>query len=505
MNNETNENKDDMDFQKIPKFWFKRKFPEVFKKHGEAVEQKTTKNAEYIVTALNEDFLAETIGHLGNPKSPAVYVGREDRFYRYDEATGIFAPLSENQILSDFSTLLQKCADECAQKDFCDTTSLRFQLSKAGQLQGVIRKAKGLLCVTEDYFNSNIEEYIACKNGMLRLSDMTLLAFSPEFRRRNKLSVLYVPDAQCPMFLNTLMHQALNEDDILFLQKWFGLALLGKNMPQVIVILSGTAQGGKSTFVKIVYGVIGKENVATLRTEQLNQRFETASFLGKTLLHGADVPANFLTQKSATILKSLTGGDSMSVELKNGRERPEIEGNFNVIIVSNSHLVIRLEGDTEAWRRRLAIIEYRKPKPEHIITSLADLILREEGSGVLNWAIAGLGKLRNDEWRFKLTEPQQKVRDKTLLESDSPQQFVKECFEKDETATLTQEDCFGYYVAYCKKLEWTPLPRTIANPIIENQLMRHFTVGQRNDIKGPTGTAQRGWKGIRVKGEPKGI
>jgi phage/plasmid-associated DNA primase len=78
------------------------------------------------------------------------------------------------------------------------------------------------------------------------------------------------------MFLETLMAQALDSDDIAFLQKWFGLALLGKNIAQVIVILSGTAQGGKSTFVRVLSGVIGKENIATLRTEQLGQRFETA-------------------------------------------------------------------------------------------------------------------------------------------------------------------------------------------------------------------------------------
>lgn len=490
---------DDTDYTKIPTVWFRRHYPDVFKKYADALEQKTTKDGEYIVTALNEDFFAEIIGHLGTPKSPSVYVGREDRFYRYEQEIGIFVPLSENQIVANFSTLLQRCADECHKKGTCDTTSLRFQLSKAGQLQGVIKKAKGLLCVAEDFFNSNVEEYIACRNGMLRLSDMELLPFSPDYRRRNKLSVTFDPKSQCPTFIDTLMRQALDDDDILFLQKWFGLALLGKNMPQVIVILSGTAQGGKSTFVKVVVGVIGKENIATLRTEQLNQRFETASFLGKTLLHGADVPANFLTQKSASILKSLTGGDSMSVELKNGRERPEIEGNFNVIIVSNSRLVIRLEGDTEAWRRRLAIIEYSKPKPQHIITSLADLILKEEGSGVLNWALTGLMQLRKDEWHFNLTETQKKARDKTLLESDSPQQFVKNCFEKDENATLTQEDCFGFYIEYCKTLDWTPLPRTTANSIIESQIMHHFAIGQRNDIKGSTGTAQRGWKGLKIK------
>ena len=496
--NNTAANGDD-DILKLPHFWFRKKFPEVFKKHKEAIEMTSTKESVFSAHALNEDFIAETIGHLGNPISPTVYVSREERFYHYDSSCGIFMPVSENQILTDFSSLLHECAQECSKQGFCDTTSLRFQLSKAGQLNGVIKKAKGLLHVSEDYFESNIEDYISCSNGMLRLSDMELIPFSADFRRRNKLSVPYDPNAMCPVFLETLMRQALDDDDIAFLQKWFGLALLGKNKSQVIVILSGTAQGGKSTLVNVVAGVIGKENIATLRTEQLGQRFETASFLGKTLLHGADVPADFLTQKNATVLKSLTGGDSMTVELKNGRERPEIEGNFNVIIVSNSRLVIRLEGDAEAWQRRLAIIEYRKPKPQNAIPALADIILKDEGSGILNWALEGLKQLRDNKWVFTLTDSQLSVRDRTLLESDSPRQFVRHCLHKVENASLTQEDCFGSYVKYCQTLGWTPFARTSANSIIENLIMREYAISQRNDIPGSNGKAQRGWKGVKVQ------
>ena len=203
--NETITDTDD-DFRKLPGVWFKSKYPEVFKKHKDAVELASTKEGVFSVRAINEDFLADTIGHLGNPKSPTVYVSREERFYRYDPKSGIFMPVSENQILADLSTLIHECAQVCQKKGFCDTTSLSFQLSKAGQLSGVIKKAKGLLHVSEDYFDSNIEEYISCSNGMLRLLDMELIPFNADFRRRNKLSVPYETNAKCPMFLDTLIH-----------------------------------------------------------------------------------------------------------------------------------------------------------------------------------------------------------------------------------------------------------------------------------------------------------
>jgi P4 family phage/plasmid primase-like protien len=483
-----------------PGIWFQSRFPEVFKRHGQAVEM-TVKEKVNCVRDLNDDFLAETLGFLGNPKAPTVYVTREDRFYQYDNQQGIFVSKSENQIIAEISTLLHQCAEDCHRAGICDTSSLRFQLSKAGKLAGVIKKAKGFLHVDEGFFESELEDYIACRNGMLCLSDNTLRPFSPDYRRRNKLAVDFDPNAKCPLFLDKLMQQALDGDDIAFLQKWFGLALLGKNLSHKIVILSGTARGGKSTFVNVVIGVIGKENVNSLRTERLGERFETSFYLGKTLLSGADVPGDFLTQKSASALKALTGGDTMTAEQKNGREQLEIIGNYNVIITSNSRLNIRLEGDTEAWKGRLVIVEYRKAKPQQIITSLSDIILKDEGSGVLNWALEGLKQLRIDNWLFKLTERQLSAIDKTLLESDSPQVFAKECLENVEGSQLTQEDCFGYYVEFCKKRDWQPIPRIKFSSIIENQIMKLFAIGLRKDIIGANGKDQRGFKDISIKAE----
>jgi hypothetical protein len=91
------------------------------------------------------------------------------------------------------------------------------------------------------------------------------------------------------------------------------------------------------------------------------------------------------------------------------------------------------------------------------------------------------------------------VVDRALLEADSPRVFVNECLVKDENNRLTQDDCFEYYLEFCKKREWTPFARTTANSIIENQIMRQFAVSQRNDIPGLNGKAQRGWKGVKVQ------
>src|SRR5439155_8793319 len=196
-----------------------------------------------------------------------------------------------------------------------------------------------------------------------RLSDKTLLAFSPSYRRRNKLAVRFDSSATCPLFLDTLMRPALDPDELDLLQRWCGLALIGENLAQKIVILTGTPGGGKGTFVNVLVGIIGQVNLASLRPQLLAERFELGRFLGKTLLYGADVPENFLNQRGASVLKSLVGADPVTLEFKKSNESPLIICRFNTIVTCNSRLTVHLEGDTEAWRRRLAIVDYHQGKP----------------------------------------------------------------------------------------------------------------------------------------------
>src|SRR5205814_5947762 len=143
----------------------------------------------------------------------------------------------------------------------------------------------------------------------------------------------------------------------------------------------------------------------------LGERFELGRFLGKTLLYGADVPEKFLNHAGASVLKSLTGGDPMTLEFKRSNESPLIVCKFNAIVTCNSRLTVHLEGDTDAWRRRLAIINYQKPKPARVIADLDQLILRTEPSGVLKWMLEGLDKIRADGWQLYLTTGQQRVVD----------------------------------------------------------------------------------------------
>jgi P4 family phage/plasmid primase-like protien len=269
------------------------------------------------------------------------------------------------------------------------------------------------------------------------------------------------------------------------------------------LLLIGTAGGGKGTFIRVLRGIIGADNVGALRTQLLCERFELGRFLGRTLLYGADVPDDFLNHRGASILKSLTGGDPVTLEFKNSNEAPGILCKFNVIVTCNSRLTVHLEGDTDAWRRRLVIVEYRNPKPEKVIVDLSEQILAHEASGVLNWAVEGFEKLRADGFQLHLTPAQQKLVDDLLLESESHVVFVRESLVRDSEEQLTVADCYAAYVEFCNEHGWRALTRNKFGVVIGDTVVHQFGITIRHDVPDIDGKAQRGWKGVRLQNSRK--
>lgn len=479
-----------------PAAWFDKEYPSLADEYGKAVLEETNKEGVIRVRDIGQDFLAASLGGKGSPDAPTVFIPTEQKFYTYSPNDGIFCHQHEASLISRLSNLLFTCARAC--KENCKTESLEFGLRDAAKLSGVVRKAHGLLAAPPDFFATNLTEFIPCANGMLRLSDKKLLPFSPSYRRRNKLAVPFDSSVACPLFLDTVMRPALDCDALDLLQRWSGLALIGENLSQKIILLTGTPGGGKGTFIRVLSGIIGQMNLATLRPHLLSERFELSHFLGKTLLYGADVPQNFLNQRGASVLKSLTGGDPMTLEFKKSNERPSIICKFNVIVTCNSRIPVYLEGDTEAWRRRLGIVLYEKPKAKEVVADLAEQILRCEASGVLNWMLKGLDKLQADGWQLHLTARQQALVDDLLCESDGLTLFVRETLRRVDGCHLTVTDSFSAYAMACSQRGWTALSRKKFGDLIGHPVMQTHGLTVRKDVLDADGKEQRGWIGLRL-------
>jgi P4 family phage/plasmid primase-like protien len=313
----------------------------------------------------------------------------ERDFYFYDPTTGAWVPSTADAIKARFSDDWGRYASDVGEDGL-------LLLRTNGLLDSLTSLLRGHVEKPEAFARSG--RVIHLRNGMLHLvhNGAELHAFHPDYFSRNVCPYEWDPKADCPRFKRELLESALEEKDISLIQRWCGSLLLGRNLAQRIVLLVGTPGGGKSTLLEIIEAVVGASNVVELRTEFLADRFEIARFLRKTMLSGKDVPGNFLETAGAQMLKKLVGHDLVSAEKKNSNGEFQLRGEFGVAISCNSRMKVKLDGDVEAWRRRLIIVSYEKPKPKERILDFAKKLLDEEASGILRWMVEGaMMHLRN--------------------------------------------------------------------------------------------------------------
>jgi P4 family phage/plasmid primase-like protien len=428
----------------------------------------------------------------------------ENRFYTYNPATGGWEVRIAEQIFAEVSKDLLRVGRDLSGPE-------------ATVLTGAIGRSKVTVSAVSSFLQGEVTKpraferepgVIHLLNGMLdvRQAKPFLDSFSPNHFSRNQVRHTYAPGSACPLWTGKLLADALDEDDQALLQKIAGMCLLGNNLLQRIVILTGNAGSGKSQIAQVIQGIIGRHNVSQLRTEHLDERFEAEGFIGKTLLVGSDVPGSFLNRASASQLKSLTGGDYLQAEIKGGR-RVDITGNFNVLITCNSRLVIKTDEDSGAWRRRLVIIAFNRPPPRDKIPDLAKLILSTEASGVLDWMIAGAqAVLRDAEEHGRLVmSPAQSGRIEALLnESESVKHFVRtalEVLDKEMRVDVTTEELVEAYREFCAERGWNALADTTFLNQLPDLVLRIHSLSQSRDIQrtfGDRTTQKRGYRRLHI-------
>lgn len=211
-----------------------------------------------------------------------------------------------------------------------------------------------------------------------------------------------------------------------------------------------------------------------------------------------------MSTPGASEAKGLVGGDWFNAEQKGGTGSFPIQGRFNMIITSNCRLRVRLQGDVGAWRRRMLLVRYEAPPPAKKIPDFADVLIREEGSGILNWALEGLALLLADVAEIgdvRLTERQQGIVDSLLAESDSLRVFLRERVERADGEALTTSEIVERYAEFCPERGWDPLPITAIHRQLESLMLELFQVCRSNSVQ-RDGKSQKGFRGVVFKPLP---
>ena len=417
-----------------------------------------------------------------------------DGFFGYDAKTGLWQPKTSDKLQQHIADIIREQAnyDGCKQLELqiCD----RLQKAVASQARGISEQVN---------FFSQRPECVHVANGVLVRESGELVfkewGFSREYRSRNRCEIVYEPTAQCPRTDNELVLMNLSEEDAKVYWQYVGLCLFGKNFPRRILVIHGLTSGtGKSVMVNLARKLVGGANCVELRTQHLESRFEMDRFMGKTTLLGPDVNADFLSNTGAQALLRLTGGDLITPETKIEKAKfaRSMVGRFCVMISSNHFLHVRDGSAMDPWRNRLILLEALGNVPKTKISEFEDVLISEEGPGILNRAIDGLRSLLKETEAFNLSATQKRRVELLLNSSSSPRIFIEECVEKAAGASLTTSELEAAYFVYCGEMNMQP--REKAGQAIASSIRDLFCLNEQHSLD-RNGKSKRGFRGIHFK------
>jgi putative DNA primase/helicase len=339
---------------------------------------------------------------------------------------------------------------------------------------------------------------IATANGLLDVASRQLQPHTPQFFNLQAVPFAYEAAAPEPKqwlaFLDavwppadaTATHPAQD-----LLQEWFGYVLSGRTDLQKMLMMNGPTRGGRGTIGRVLTGLLGKENVAGLRLNDLGETFGMAHLIGKPLAIAGD--ERFSGRNMSDVVSALlmiTGEDTIPV---NRKKRDRWVGKLPTRIMLFSNELQKLSDASAAIVGRLLVLQMTKSWLGQEDIGLLDRLLGEL-PGILNWALEGLqwltanGKFTDDPDAAWMAAAM------TALASPMQTYVEDNCVVGDGFETYT----VGLYHDHCAWRK-TNGHMTIANNTFGVALRAAFPHIRVKKSKRPDGSDFRVYVGIRLK------
>ena len=247
----------------------------------------------------------------------------------------------------------------------------------------------------------DIDESKVCfENCVLDMNTQNVLPFGTSIHTDYIRPFPYSEDARYPMWKQFLNEVMPDEDEQRCLQEFFGMCFLDRDKLSVekLAIFVGTGSNGKSVVFDVIKSIIGKERVSYLSPDQLANKNEVVSTIGKKLNFAPDI------RKGASF-------DSALKALSSGQEVAGWKLYSGTAVVKCPPLVFalnempRFRDTTSAFFRRVMLFSFDITIPQdRQDRSLASRIVTKESSGVFRWMMEGLQRLRSNGGEFTYCE-----------------------------------------------------------------------------------------------------
>lgn len=330
--------------------------------------------------------------------------------------------------------------------------------------------------------NRSQPHYVSLANGILDLDgifngnpiDQCIMPHSSDWFSPVGLDYPFDPAADCPLFRDYLDYSMDGDEQrIDLLQEWAGYLLTSKNEFQRFLVLEGEGGNGKTVFFAAMRAMLGEDNVSGVSLENFGDRFALEQTLGKAANISGD--AGEIDSVAEGVIKQFTGGDAMYFDRK-GIKGINCPATAKLMCAWNSRPRFRDKSDG-IWRRMLIVPFNRKVDPNRKVRKMDQAewwIQQKEVSGILNWAIAGLARLRQ-VGEFTKPEVSQAAIESYKASANPAAEFLNDFVGKESGSNIYTSEIYSLYVHWCQKNNYRPM----ANNTFGLEIRRKFGIEKK--------------------------
>lgn len=317
-------------------------------------------------------------------------------------------------------------------------------------------------------------------NGIIDLHTGDLIPHAREYHFTSVSAIPYQPTARAPKWRAALETWLPDAEVRQFIQRAVGYTLTGMTSEQVFFFLHGAGSNGKSTFILVLQGIIG-QMCRRIATEAVTLRSggnpgtlrdqAAARLVGARMAVVSEIDRN--ARWAEGWLKDLTGGGVIATKLlykDPGESLPTaklwIDANHEPRAMPGA--IESIASDTDSFWRRIRELPFRVAVPaHHRILDFHRLLLRDEGPGILAWAVEGCL-----EWQLNGLPVPQVVADAAASyrqKEDTLRPFIDEWLIKEATSRVTMKDVNVAYRLWATECGEKPMPKRVLQGWLEER------------------------------------
>lgn len=267
------------------------------------------------------------------------------------------------------------------------------------------------------------QEALTLENGAFNYNTLKIEPRSPLHLSTIKSHVKYNPKAKAPVFQQSLREWFDDNDDIAFVQEWFGYVLSKEFKANVFLLVYSQGGEGKSTLFGLLEHIVGIPNTTAISLSNFNQSFGLEPLLHKKL-NLATESSN--TEFSTDKLKAITAGEKITVNRKGLKEIETVISAKMTFLLNDLPV---LKDKSNGLQRRLLILPMTKPIPLSSQNKNLPQQLEKELSGILNWALDGLYRLDQNDYQFTTSKSMNVIKQKYFNAISPMMDFIRNCLD----------------------------------------------------------------------------